>query len=193
MITASPERVIVTGEVGCGKTQTCRAAAERLRDLGWVIAGVVSPGVWVGNQKVAIDALDLRTGHSRRLAERAGAGHALAGPATRGWHFDAETIAWCNSLLAGAIDCDLLVVDELGPLEFKSGEGLIQGVRAIDEGRFRLALLVVRPRLVQAARERWPGATLLYLNRPREIPARVEQMLGDAILLKAPAHGRFPK
>jgi len=193
VITVGPVRVIVTGEVGRGKTQTCRAAAARLRDLGWEVAGVLSPGVWVGDQKVAIDAHDLRTGHTRRLAERAGVGPALAGPATRGWHFAAETIVWCNSLLADAIDCDLLVVDELGPLEFESGEGLIQGVRAVDGGRFHLGLVVVRPRLVQAARERWPGATLLYLNQPTEIPARVEQMLGDAILLKAPAHGRFPK
>jgi nucleoside-triphosphatase len=180
VITAGPVRVIVTGEVGCGKTRTCEAAAERLRDLGWVIAGVVSPGIWVGNRKVAIDALDLRTGHTRRLAERAGVGHALAGPATRGWHFDAETIAWCNSLLAHAIDCDLLVVDELGPLEFESGDGLTQGVRAVDGGRFHLGLVVVRPRLLQLAQARWPAAVVLTLHEPAESPAKVDQILAIA-------------
>jgi nucleoside-triphosphatase len=187
-----PVRLIVTGEIGRGKTRTCEAAAGRLRDLGWDVAGLLSPGVWVGNQKVAIDARDLRSGVSKRLAERAEASHASTGPATRGWRFDAETIAWCNSLLAGAIDCDLLVVDELGPLEFECGEGLTEGMRAVDGGRFRLGLLVARPRLLQAARKRWPAATLLYVHRPTEMPARVEQVLGYASLLKAPAHRHFP-
>ena len=180
MTLAGPVRLIVTGEIGQGKTRTCEAAAERLRDLGWEIAGVLSPAVWVGNQKVAIDALDLRTGRTRRLAERAGAGHALAGPATRSWRFDAETIAWCNSLLADAIDCDLLVVDELGPLEFESGDGLIQGVRAVDAGRFRLGLVVVRPRLLQPAQARWPTAAVLAIRELADSPARVDQVLAIA-------------
>jgi nucleoside-triphosphatase len=177
VITAGPVRVIVTGEIECGKTQTCGAAAARLRDLGWEVAGVLSPGVWMGDQKVAIDALDLRTGHTRRLAERAGADHALAGPATRAWAFDEETIAWCNSLLADAIDCDLLVVDELGPLEFESGAGLTQGMQAVDGGRFRLGLVVVRPRLLQAAQRRWPTAQVLNLGGLEEVPAQVKQLI----------------
>jgi nucleoside-triphosphatase len=180
VITAGPVRLIVTGEVGRGKTRTCGSTAARLRDLGWQVAGVLSPGVWLGDQKVAIDALDLRTGHSRRLAERAGAGRALAGPATRGWRFHAQTIAWCNSLLANTIDCDLLVVDELGPLEFKSGEGLIEGMRAVDAGRFRLGLVVVRPRLLQPAQARWPTAAVLALHELAESPAKVDQILAIA-------------
>lgn len=184
MITAGPARVIVTGEVGRGKTQACGAAAARLRDLGWEVAGVLTPGVWMGDQKVAIDALDLGTGHSRRLAERAGVGYEAAGPATHGWRFYAETIAWCNSLLANAIDCDLLVLDELGPLEFESGEGLTQGMRAVDGGRFRLGLVVVRPRLVQAAQQRWPGAEVLVVDGLAQISARVEQVLELAGTLK---------
>jgi nucleoside-triphosphatase len=177
VITAGPVRVIVTGEVGRGKTQACRAAAARLRGLGWEVAGVLSPGVWAAGRKVAIDALDLRSGEARRLAKRAGVGCEAAGPATRGWRFYAETLAWCNSLLTDAIDCDLLVVDELGPLEFESGEGLAQGMRAVDGGRFRLGLVVVRPRLLQAARLRWPGAEVLVVDGQAQIPARVEQVL----------------
>lgn len=184
MIAADPARVILTGETGCGKTQTCGAAAARLRDLGWEVAGVLSPGVWVGDHKVAIDALDLRSGHSRRLAQRAGEGQVSAGPATHGWRFYAETIAWCNSLLTDAIDCDLLVVDELGPLEFESGEGLTQGMRAVDGGRFRLGLFVVRLGLVQAAQARWPMAAVLTLHEVAESPAKVEEVLAVAGRLK---------
>lgn len=177
MIAAGPVRVIVTGEIECGKTRTCGAAAARLLDRGWDVAGVLCPGVWRGGRKVAIDAVDLRSGEARRLAERAEAGHAVTGPATPGWRFNAETIAWCNSFLTDAIVCDLLVVDELGPLEFESGEGLTQGMQAVDGGRFRLGLVVVRPRLLHAARQRWPGAEVLVVDGPAKIPARVEHVL----------------
>ena len=193
MITAGPARVIVTGEIGHGKTQACGAAAAWLREMGWQVAGVLSPGVWAEGQKVAIDALDLRSGEARRLAERAGVGYEAADPATHGWRFYAETIAWCNSLLANAIDCDLLVVDELGPLEFESGEGLTQGMRAVDGGRFRLGLVAVRPRLVQAAQARWPGAEVLNVHGPTEIPARVEQVLEYAGMLKQSTQGAVPR
>lgn len=177
MIAAAPVRMIVTGEVGSGKTQACAAAAARLRDLGWRTGGVLSLGVWAGDKKVAIDALDVRSGDMRRLAEHTNENHCTHGPATPGWRFHAETIAWCNSLLSAAADCDLLVVDELGPLEFESGEGLIQGMRALDDGRFRLGLVVVRPRLVHAAQRRWPGAQVLNLSGPEEVPAKVKRLI----------------
>jgi nucleoside-triphosphatase len=184
VIAAAPVRVIVTGKVGSGKTQTCAEATARLRDLGWGVAGVLSLGVWAGDEKVAIDALDVRSGDMQRLAEHTNENHCTQGPATPGWRFHAETIAWCNSLLSAAADCDLLVVDELGPLEFESGEGLIQGMRALDDGRFRLGLVVVRPRLIHPAQARWPTAAVLTLRGPAETPSAVDRLLAIAVGLK---------
>jgi len=184
VIAAAPVRVIVTGEVGSGKTQTCAEATARLRDLGWGVAGVLSMGVWAGKKKIAIDALDVRSGDMRRLADHASENHHTQGPATPGWRFHAETIAWCNLLLSAAADCDLLVVDELGPLEFESGEGLIQGMRALDDGRFRLGLVVVRPRLIHAAQACWPTAAVLTLRGPAESPSAVDRLLAIAVGLK---------
>jgi nucleoside-triphosphatase len=188
---AGPVRVIVTGEVGCGKTQACATVAARLQDRAWQVAGVISPGVWKGDQKVGISALDLRSGEVRRLAERARAGHDVQGPATPGWRFFPETIAWCNSLLLTAVDCDLLVVDELGPLEFECGEGLIEGMRALGDGRFLLALVVIRPRLLQAARQRWPRALVINLRGATEVPAEAKWLVELAGTLK-PSVGGAP-
>ena len=184
MMTAVPVRVIVTGEIGSGKTKACAASAARLRDLGWRTTGVISLGVWAIDKKIAIDALDVRSGEMRRLAEHTSENCCMQGPATPGWRFHAETIAWCNSLLSAAADYDLLVVDELGPLEFESGEGLVQGMRALDDGRFRLGLVVVRPRLVHAAQARWPTATVLQLHEPAETHPAVDRVLAIAGALK---------
>jgi nucleoside-triphosphatase THEP1 len=170
-------RLILTGETGCGKTRTCKGVADGLRGRGWRVAGVISPAVWMADQKVGIDVLDLRSGEVRRLAERAGGEGEAAGPATPGWRFHAATLAWCNSLLANAGDPDLLVIDELGPLELEQGQGLMQGMQAADAGRFRMGLLVVRPRLLPLARTRWPDALILALEDPTEVPGRVHEVL----------------
>jgi nucleoside-triphosphatase len=177
---AETVRLILTGETGCGKTRMCKAVADGLRDRGRRVAGVLSPGVWAGDQKVAIDALDLRSGEVRRLADRAGAGCDAEGPATRGWHFHASTLAWCNLLLANAGDPDLLVVDELGPLEFGRNEGLVRGMQAVDAGCFRMGMMVVRPQLLELALARWPDARVLALRDAMEASARAGEVLSLA-------------
>jgi nucleoside-triphosphatase len=186
---AESVRLILTGETGCGKTRMCKAVADGLRDRGWRVAGVLSPGVWTRDQKLAIEALDLRSGEVRRLAERAGSGRDAEGPATRGWHFHAATLAWCNLLLANAGDADLLVVDELGPLEFERNEGLMRGLQAVDAGSFRMGLLVVRPELLHLARARWADARGLALQDAGEVSARAHEVLNLAVSLDAPDPG----
>jgi nucleoside-triphosphatase len=178
-MTGGSVRVILTGDSGCGKTRACQAVADALRNRGWKVAGVLSLGVWNAGQKVAIDALDLRSGDVRRLAERPG-GEVAAGPATPGWCFDTVTLDWCNELLEHAGDADLLVIDELGPLEFEQSEGLMQGMRAMDAGCFRIGLLVVRLVLLDTARERWPGARVVHLGGLTEQSTRVDEVLALA-------------
>jgi hypothetical protein len=68
-------------------------------------------------------------------------------------------------MLKGAIPCDLLIVDELGPLEFDKGQGWLEGFRAVDSGRYRAALLTIRPSLLDRALQRWGKAEVIDLER----------------------------
>ena len=104
------------------------------------------------------------------------------GTATQRWRFDETVLAWGNEVLraahadaadvagpatamaatpGGAAAPDLLVVDELGPLEFARGVGLTEGLTAVDAGRYAVACVVVRPALVDEALRRWPDATVV--------------------------------
>ena len=56
---------------------------------------------------------------------------------------------------------DVIIIDELGPLEFEKGLGLIEGLRLIDEKRFQAVFVVVRPNLLETARTRWPEAKIV--------------------------------
>lgn len=151
---------LLTGGRGAGKTRWCEALARAGRDAGLAVAGLVSPPVLAGGEKTGIDLLDVASGERRLLAERARAD--FPGTAGLGWRFDPEALALGNALLSRVHTCDLLLVDELGPLELGRGSGLTAAFGLLDARRYRLAVVVVRPALVAAASARWPGATLLW-------------------------------
>jgi nucleoside-triphosphatase len=151
---------LLTGGRGAGKTRWCGALARAGRDAGLAVAGLVSPPVLAGGEKTGIDLLDVASGERRRLAERARPD--LPWTEGLGWRFDPEALAFGNALLARVGTCDVLLVDELGPLEFGRGSGLTAAFALLDALRYRLAVVVVRPALVAAARARWPEAALVW-------------------------------
>lgn len=155
---AGPVRLLVTGGRGAGKSRWCASLVDRLRSRGWRVAGVASPAVLSDGRKVAIDLVDVVSGARRRLADRRR--DVDGGVTTERWRFETATLAWGNELLAGVAEAgtDLLLADELGPLELRRGGGLRNGLRAMDEGRFSVGCAVVRPALLDRALERWPGA-----------------------------------
>ena len=175
MITRRPI-FIISGEIDSGKTRLCLTASEAFKDLGWRVCGIASPGVFHEGHKVAIDAQDLDSDERRRLAELQISNAALTGPQTKRWAFSDDTLAWCNSLFSTLSNCDLMIVDELGPLEFDRSEGLLSALWAIDIGRYRLALVVVRPSLLATAKARWPHAETLKIANPEEIESHVKKI-----------------
>ena len=85
---------------------------------------------------------------------------------TRHWSFFPEIVQWGNQALENAVPCDLLIVDELGPLEFTRGEGWIAGLAAVDSGSYQSALVVIRPSLLKMAGQRWKIFRVIDLDDP---------------------------
>ncbi len=151
--------VLLTGQRGVGKSTWCAALAKLAQRHGWHVEGIWSPAVLVQGVKIAIDLEDLATGERRRLAT--GLGNEARSAYGLRWHFDEGTLAWGNAVLVKVDKADLLILDELGPLEFTHGEGLTEGIRLLDGGRYQLAVAVIRPELLPQARRRWPGAWIV--------------------------------
>ena len=57
----------------------------------------------------------------------------------------------------------MLIVDELGPLEFIEGRGWMNGLNALDSRNYRMAVATLRPSLLENAAQRWPGAQVYEL------------------------------
>ncbi|HHY55318.1 MAG TPA: AAA family ATPase [Chloroflexi bacterium] len=161
--------LLITGAIGSGKTTYCRAQIDAARRAGLDVAGVLSPARFAQGVKVGIDVLDLRSGELRELAhlrtmETAETASGVTGVVTQRWRFDAAALAWANQVLAQATPCDLLVVDELGPLELEQGRGWTAALATIDARAFDDALLVVRSSLLAQALARWPDAKVIPIE-----------------------------
>jgi nucleoside-triphosphatase THEP1 len=125
-----------------------------------LVSGVVCPPEFDGTKKTGIALRDLRGGENRELAQ-------LTIPGTKGlhthkWNFNEDTIRWGNVRLAKAIPCDVLVIDELGPLEFERGLGFLNGFTAVDSGLYQCA--VIRLSLLEKAVDRWPFSQLMVVT-----------------------------
>ena len=151
---------LLTGGRGAGKSRWCSALASAAREAGLGVAGLLSPAVLAGGEKHSIDLLDLATGERRFVAERARPD--LPGTEGLGWRFDLEALAAGNAALGRVGACDLLLVDELGPLELGRGSGFTAAFGLLDARRYGLAIVVVRPALVAALQVRRPGSASLW-------------------------------
>jgi nucleoside-triphosphatase THEP1 len=159
--------ILVTGASGSGKTTWCEALVDQARQMGFRPEGLLSPPVYEDGCKTGIDLLDLKSQARRRLAwQRSSEAAVQSGPATVGWQFDPHVLAWGDRLLRELVGRhpDLLVLDEIGPLELERGQGLQSGLRLIDERGYRLACVVVRPALLPVAGERWPWGKTLAIS-----------------------------
>lgn len=154
---------IITGDRGAGKSTFCEYLVELAGPAGWQVGGILSPAVIEAGQKTGIAAIDLRRGEQRLLAVRREAHQPVATLRTNRWSFDADVMAWGNAVLQTAVPCDLLVIDELGPLEFERGEGWPAGLTALDSGNYRWGVVVIRPELLAVARPRWPAAQVISI------------------------------
>lgn len=155
-----PSVVILSGESGSGKTTVCVRVVALARVQGLDVAGVLTLPRLAGDCKVGLEVEDIRTGRRRPLAEHIGAAD---GPATEGWHFHTDGLAWGAMILRHAKPCDLLVIDELGPLELLRDEGWTASFDLLRARCYRLALVVVRPSLVPHVCERLGGVEPLVL------------------------------
>lgn len=152
---------LVSGPRLAGKSTYCQEIVQAAQAEGYLARGVISLAQFEQDRKTGIWAQDLCSGEKRLLASHHPGQH--QGPRLGSWHFDPQTIAWVNQLFIDAVPCDLLVVDELGPLEFEHGQGFSAAFAALDSRDYRLAVVVVRPECLNQALERWPEAEVLAL------------------------------
>ena len=154
--------IVLTGPSRAGKTTICRRVVGEVRSRCLSVAGVLTEdGLGEGGACLQV-VRDLLSDERRLLARtRADDGqdraqsdtHAPSGSpgASRlRWEFDARGLAFGRRALSAAAElgCDLLVVDQIGPLEVRHRRGWTGVYELVGAGRYDLALIVVNPNVV---------------------------------------------
>lgn len=155
----SSQLLLVTGLSGAGKTTWCSRLAYLSQKKGYQVVGVLSPGIYKGNQKVGIAIKGIHLDEQKQLAQLRETN--VSNISTIRWSFDASALEWANEVLKNSPKGDLLIIDELGPLEFLRGQGLVSGLSRLDSGDYNVACVVVRSSLLPKALQRWPHALVV--------------------------------
>jgi len=158
----APGLYILTGPRGCGKTTWCQALADAARRRKLSIGGVLSSAVMDGNNKVGIEMRLLPGDEVRSLA--AVRTQVQPNAWSKHWIINEATLAWADAYLARLPRPDLLIIDELGPLEFGAGRGLQAAFSLLDNWENGAAVVVIRPELLASAFGRWPEARLIAVS-----------------------------
>jgi len=144
---------IITGGRGAGKSTLVLSLAESLCGRGVCVGGISAPGFWEDGRRGGFDLVDLRTSQRRLLCRRDGPGHwAVQGS----FRFAPEAFSFGLQALADASrhDVDVLMVDEVGPLELQ-GRGWAPQLDLLARERRKPMLWVVREHLVDDVKRRW--------------------------------------
>ena len=167
--------LLISGERGIGKTTVCHQTIAQAREAGYACGGILTLRTDGPNERVVVD---VRSKERRPLT-------APEGDIKMGqFHFSADTLDWGAEALTHAAPCDLLVVDEIGPLEIERQEGWVVALDLLRMGQFEIALVVVRPALVHAVQMRLPASAPIVVTVTPEnrdqLPPELLEMLKRA-------------
>lgn len=144
--------VILSGQIGIGKTTICDKVVERARADGHVCGGVVSRKGRDRLGRGIIRVEDLAAGGGDAILAREGEPF-KAGPSAGRFHYSPEGIEYAAKAILSGAGSDLLVIDEVGRLELE-GEGFAPAMGEVGLKKLDRVLLVIREFLVDEAMDK---------------------------------------
>jgi nucleoside-triphosphatase THEP1 len=167
-------RLLVVGEPGSGKTSWCREYIDRRRESGSRVGGILSLATDHQGQRVGSNALDLLTDQEVPFSRLSSHRSFKAGEKIGDYAISRDGISFACGAIKRAVEnrCDLVVIDEVGPLEL-SGKGIMPAVELALASSVEV-LIVVRSSLKATLERRFPDhqfvvvadLTQLRSNRP---------------------------
>ena len=154
------KRIAITGRPGVGKSTVCRNILEHLT---CTYEGMVSADIRVEGERVGFGIMDISTKEQGILAHKDG-----RGPRVGKYNVNLDDLnnIGVNSI-KNALSYDLVVIDEIAPMEFKSQEFVQIVEKALDSDRDMLVVLHQKSNhpLAQRIREEFEIYTVTEDNR----------------------------
>lgn len=169
---------ILTGAPGVGKSTAVIRVARELKDRGLNVGGIVSRELRTNNIRVGFEFIDLNTNDSRVLAYITG-----NGPKIGKYFVDLTGCRFAAESLSGAIKySDVIICDEIGPMELKSREFIdsVKNLLVVD----KKVVVVVHQKLQHPLIEQFKKKSSLIINLDLENRAKVNEILLNRLLVE---------
>lgn len=160
---------ILTGPLHSGKTTLLKKSVQKLRDQKILVDGFLSLAVFERQERIGYDLFDLCTEDSIPLLRKKGDKTWMkTGP----YFFVPSGLEKAQNVLSLAIESEICVVDEVGPLEL-AGEGFWPALEHVLFPPATAFLISVRERILND-----------FLIRLRELEYRVFDVEDEDILVR---------
>ena len=167
-----PTLVLVTGTRQVGKSTACRRAVALMRRADLTVSGLLTERT--GPHDLSV--LELHTGATYPLTlpfdDR-------TDRPLMNFRMDPEAMARSGAALAHGFPTDVVVIDELGPLEFRRGEGWAEALDHLRDRRYHVGILVIRPELLGVAVEALAKDAYTVVNVTPENRDRVPAIIAE--------------
>lgn len=166
-------RLLVVGEPKSGKTTWCREYIDRRRQCGFAVGGILSPATEKQRQRIGFNVIDLLTGKEVPFARLSPYRSFKGGEVVGDYTISREGILFARAAIKRAVEsrCDLVVIDEVGPLEL-CGKGLMPAVELALASPVNV-LIVVRSWLKGALERRFPECEFVVIADLTQSPSNV--------------------
>ena len=147
--------IILTGQTGIGKSSICRRVCTLASEKGYRISGILSPPLYDDSGlKVGFLAEKIPDGEKWELA-RNDNNPSVKGPVWGQYTFSEKGFKKAAKVLKEALtgNYDIIVIDEVGPLELLRGEGFRPFIDLLVKENQTDLLIVVRPTLIKEIQE----------------------------------------
>jgi len=177
--------ILLTGPKRKGKTTACQRFVEKGHQADIQMGGILTPARYdqAGVKKV-IDVIDVATGHQRVLANIA----SNPEQATVGeYRFRSKTTHWAleRVLSALAAPLDVVIIDEIGPLELEQKRGFAPALERLPTSPAQIVILIARRSLACQVQgklaELQPKIVRLCKTNRNQIPARLYTIVHDML------------
>ncbi|MEM2466253.1 MAG: NTPase [Candidatus Bathyarchaeia archaeon] len=132
--------LLITGSPGVGKTTLLLKVVEALRAKGYSVGGMVSREVRPYGTRIGFEILDLGDNNKRGWLAHV---QQEKGPRVGKYRVNLEDLnsVGVEAILRAVRKCDVIVIDEIGPMELFSKSFKLAALEALESGKLVIAVV----------------------------------------------------